>query len=71
MTARYASLRQLPLPTFSPLISAKGLVYFTDGYGIYPESPPRYDTLFVFDREDEYRMPVPGWAIKVILEDEE
>lgn len=49
----------------------KGLIYFTDGYGIYPESPPRYDTLFVFDREDEYRMPVPGWAIKVILEDEE
>lgn len=48
----------------------KGLIYFTDGYGIYPESPPDYDTLFVFDSEDEYRMPVPGWAIKVVLEDE-
>ena len=49
----------------------KGLIYFTDGYGIYPESPPDYDTLFVFDSEDEYRMPVPGWAIKVVMEDTE
>ena len=47
----------------------KGLIYFTDGYGIYPESAPDYDTLFVFDGEDEYRMPVPGWAIKVVLEE--
>ena len=47
----------------------KGLIYFTDGYGIYPESAPDYDTLFVFDGEDDYRMPVPGWAIKVVLED--
>ena len=46
----------------------KGLIYFTDGYGVYPESPPDYDTMFVFDGEDEYRMPVPGWAIKVVLE---
>lgn len=46
----------------------KGLIYFTDGYGIYPENPPRYDCMFVFDNEDEYRPPVPGWAIKVVLE---
>ena len=43
----------------------KGLIYFTDGYGIYPENPPGYDCMFVFDGEDDYRPPVPGWAIKV------
>ncbi len=46
----------------------KGLIYFTDGYGIYPESPPDYDCMFVFNRADDYRMPVPGWAIQIVLE---
>ena len=45
----------------------KGLIYFTDGYGIYPENPPGYDCMFVFDRADEFRPPVPGWAAEVIL----
>ena len=58
------------LLTKGDIKNLKGLIYFTDGYGIYPESPPKYDTLFVFDREDDYRMPVPPWAIKVILEEE-
>lgn len=48
----------------------KGLIYFTDGYGIYPENPPKYDCMFVFNREDDLRMPVPGWAIQVVMEDE-
>ncbi len=46
----------------------KGLIYFTDGYGIYPANPPGYDCMFVFDREDEFRPPVPGWAVVTILE---
>ncbi len=53
------------------LRNLKGLIYFTDGYGIYPDEPPDYDTMFVFDREDETRIPVPGWAVKVIVEDED
>lgn len=48
----------------------KGLIYFTDGYGIYPESAPPYDCMFVFDRYDEYRPPVPGWAIETVFEQE-
>lgn len=48
----------------------KGLIYFTDGYGIYPEKMPGYDVIFAFLEEDENRQPVPGWAIKVVLEDE-
>lgn len=49
----------------------KGLIYFTDGYGIYPERMPEYDVIFAFLNEDETRAPVPGWAIKVVLEQEE
>ena len=44
------------------------MIYFTDGYGIYPENPPGYDCMFVFDREDEFRPPVPGWAYVTIFD---
>ncbi len=46
----------------------KGLIYFTDGYGIYPEKMPDYDVIFAFLDEDEHRAPVPPWSIKVVLE---
>lgn len=49
----------------------KGLIYFTDGYGIYPDYPPKYDCMFVFPNEDDNRVPMPGWAIKVVLEEQE
>lgn len=49
----------------------KGLIYFTDGYGIYPERMPGYDVIFAFLEEDEFRAPVPPWSLKVILESEE
>lgn len=45
----------------------RGLIYFTDGYGIYPEKPTKYDTMFVFNNHDEYRMQPPGWAVSVEL----
>lgn len=48
----------------------KGLIYFTDGYGVYPEKMPQYDVIFAFLYEDDNRQPVPPWAIKVVLEDE-
>lgn len=48
----------------------KGLIYFTDGYGTYPEWMPDYDVIFAFLDEDPNRGAVPGWAIKVVLEDE-
>ena len=47
----------------------KGLLYFTDGYGIYPERMPDYDTAFVFLREDGEAPAVPPWAIKVVLDE--
>lgn len=48
----------------------KGLIYFTDGYGVYPEKMPDYDVIFAFLNEDVNCQPVPPWAIKVVLEDE-
>ncbi len=46
----------------------KGLIYFTDGYGTFPELKPKYETAFVFV-DDTYRNPeVPPWAIKLVLE---
>lgn len=49
----------------------KGLIYFTDGYGVFPERKPDYDAAFVFV-EDEYNNPdVPPWAIKLVLQKDE
>ena len=49
----------------------KGLIYFTDGYGAFPERKPDYDTAFVFV-DDEYNNPdVPPWAIKLVLQKDE
>jgi len=48
----------------------KGLIYFTDGYGIYPEKSKDYDVAFVFVGDDEQAPKVPPWAIKLILSEE-
>ena len=49
----------------------KGLIYFTDGYGIYPAKRPLYETAFVFMKEDYQDIDVPVWAMKLILEPED
>lgn len=52
----------------------KGIIYFTDGYGIFPEKKPPYETAFAFLRSDYemYGSPeVPPWAIKLVLEDDD
>ena len=45
----------------------KGMLYFTDGYGTYPERRPDYDVAFVFLEENYNDRHVPPWAIKLIL----
>lgn len=47
----------------------KGLIYFTDGYGVFPQKKPPYgyDTAFVFLEDDYEKPPVPAWAIKLVL----
>ena len=49
----------------------KGLLYFTDGRGIYPANMPSYDTAFVFLQEDYQDVDVPPWAMKLIIDREE
>ena len=49
----------------------RGLIYFTDGYGIYPAKMPPYETAFVFLKEDYQDIDVPPWAIKLILDSED
>ena len=49
----------------------RGLVYFTDGYGIYPAKMPPYQTAFVFMEKDYRDIDVPPWAVKLIIREED
>ena len=49
----------------------RGLLYFTDGYGVYPEKMPEYDTAFIFLRDDGQAPEVPEWTIKIVLDEEQ
>ena len=44
----------------------KGVLYFTDGKGIYPSRRPDYETVFLFVGENEGN-PVPPWAMSMSL----
>ncbi|HAB93596.1 MAG TPA: hypothetical protein DCF49_02335 [Lachnospiraceae bacterium] len=50
------------------LENLKGLMYFTDGFGTYPDKPTDYDTAFVFWKDEELDdTGVPDWAIKLFI----
>ena len=49
----------------------RGLIYFTDGYGTFPQAKPVYDTAFVFVDDTYQRPEVPPWAMRLILRPEE
>lgn len=49
----------------------KGIIYFTDGYGIYPEKKPDEDVIFAFLNNDVARPACPAWSTKVIIEEDE
>jgi len=56
------------------LANLRGLVYFTDGYGTFPEHKPAYDAAFVFVDEihGEFINPrIPPWAMKLVLKPDE
>jgi predicted metal-dependent peptidase len=53
------------------LLSLKGLIYFTDGFGTFPEKRPPYETAFVFLDNGVETPNVPPWAIKLVLDAEE
>ena len=47
--------------------SLRGLIYFTDGMGIYPKRRPPYDAAFVLLEEPPLTFHVPPWAIRLVL----
>ena len=49
----------------------RGVVYFTDGQGVYPRRMPAYETAFVFMDGGEGEMEVPPWAMKITIQEEE
>jgi len=48
--------------------SLRGLIYFTDGMGIYPQKRPPYDTAFVLLEEPPLSVKMPPWAIRLALD---
>lgn len=51
--------------------SLKGVLYFTDGQGIYPKKKPPFETAFIFMEEEYEDAQVPPWAMKLIVCEEE
>ena len=46
----------------------RGLLYFTDGMGIYPEKRPDYEVAFVLLDEPPLSVKIPAWAIRIMPE---
>ncbi len=53
------------------LANLKGLIYFTDGLGKYPVTPPAYETAFVFVDDTPRERKVPPWAMKVLMDEDD
>lgn len=47
------------------LTRLRGMIYFTDGYGVYPKKRPPYETAFVFLDDNYEKKSVPAWAIQI------
>lgn len=49
------------------LIHLKGMLFFTDGFGIYPQKRPPYDVAFLFLDNNYAEHMVPPWAMRLVL----
>ena len=49
------------------LSDLRGLVYLTDGEGVFPRRPPAYEAAFVFLDDGCPSPEVPPWALKTVL----
>ena len=49
----------------------QGVLYFTDGKGVYPARRPNYDVAFLFLENGAPPPDVPPWAMKLMLSPEE
>lgn len=50
------------------LRNLKGIIYFTDGRGVFPETVPQYNAAFIYLEEIPENYPPPIWASTVVLE---
>ena len=46
----------------------QGILYFTDGYGVFPDAPPAYRAIFVMLQYRYDDIDLPPWAEKLVLE---
>lgn len=46
----------------------KGVLYFTDGRGIFPAKPPEYEATFVFLKHRYDAIDLPPWARMLVLD---
>ncbi len=52
------------------LTNLNGMLYFTDGMGVYPRKKPEYPVAFIYDSEVLDKIPeVPVWAIRYLMDD--
>lgn len=54
-----------------PLRDMQGVLYFTDGKGIYPAKRPPFDVAFLFLENGTPPPEVPAWAMRLVLQPEE
>lgn len=53
------------------LSNLQGLIYFTDGKGIFPEKKPDYDTAFILHNDGYGEVDLPSWAMHLTLSEED
>ncbi|MBQ3291014.1 MAG: hypothetical protein IJH43_01400 [Mogibacterium sp.] len=53
------------------LTDLRGLLYFTDGKGKFPEIAPAYDVAFIIHNDSMNDIWVPDWAAKIEMQAEE
>lgn len=46
----------------------KGVLFFSDGRGIFPQKPPKYETTFVFLKHRFDAIDVPEWVQRLVIE---
>ena len=49
----------------------RGMIYFTDGLGTFPEKVPDYPAAFIIIEDDKEKPNIPPWAIKLVTTLEE
>ena len=68
---RPALARVEALRAEGPLRDVQGVLYFTDGKGVYPARRPPFDGAFLFLENGAPPPEVPPWAMRLVLQPEE